>query len=269
MPINFDGTDDCINLSTPANLRIVTDYSISAWVFAGGAGNRTIFCSGDTAGAHGYSILFKLINTGGIRLTNNRAAGGNPTSTGTVSNGVWTHVGASFDISTNTATFYINGLQDSTDTTTDDPVGNGTGNILIGCRVDTPDTNRNQFFQGDISEVAVWDTLLTDTDFALLGISKLKQMSLQIKTAGLQGYWGINDGPHGTSADGNTVYDFSSFSNNGIGDNGANNTGLLWEAEQVLSYPPYIMTPQSIAEAVLIAERGPFRGINRGIQRGI
>ncbi|MFC1620995.1 DUF2341 domain-containing protein [Candidatus Omnitrophota bacterium] len=46
---------------------------------------------------------------------------------------------------------------------------------------------------------------------------------------GLVGYWDFNEDTSG-SADGDTIYDRSSNSNNGTGVDGANNTGLAWAA---------------------------------------
>lgn len=51
----------------------------------------------------------------------------------------------------------------------------------------------------------------------------------------------MDEGTHGNSADLDTSWDLSGNGNNGNPDNGANDTGLSWAGEQVLSYAPGII----------------------------
>ena len=54
----------------------------------------------------------------------------------------------------------------------------------------------------------------------------------------LQAYWPMDDGPFGTSADGDTVVNMANpGTNDGTGDDGAGNDNLLWSGESNLTYP--------------------------------
>lgn len=96
-------------------------------------------------------------------------------------------------------------------------------------------------FGGQVNEAAIWDANLSATEASILNSAKTKYMPLQIKPSNLKGYWAINDGADGVSADGATVKDFSGNSNDGTVDDGANNTGCTWKAEEVFSYPSFLV----------------------------
>lgn len=92
-------------------------------------------------------------------------------------------------------------------------------------------------FNGDINEVYVWTGyILTEADRVTLN-SKGKRIGLQISPANLKLYLPIDDIADGVSADGATFKDLSGNGNDGTGDDGANNTGLIGAAETLLTYP--------------------------------
>jgi hypothetical protein len=91
-------------------------------------------------------------------------------------------------------------------------------------------------FSGLFNDFSVWKTDLSDAEINQLYNSRIKYLPLQIKAVNLMAYWPMDDGANGTSADGDTVRDLSGNGNNGTGDDGANNTGLTWQAEGILSY---------------------------------
>lgn len=92
-------------------------------------------------------------------------------------------------------------------------------------------------FNGVIAESAIWKGVeLTAREIELITNSKIKYMPLQIQKNYLKGYWPMNDGIGGISADGVIVRDYSGNGNHGTGDNGPNNTGLTWQAESIFSY---------------------------------
>lgn len=113
-------------------------------------------------------------------------------------------------------------------------------------------------FDGQLNEVAVWDTNISSGEVSILNSSKMKHMPLQIKPANLKGYWAMNSGADGASADGATIIDLSGNGNNGTGDDGANNTGLTWKAEEALSYPSYL---------AFVTEANQFPIVDAGIDK--
>jgi hypothetical protein len=85
--------------------------------------------------------------------------------------------------------------------------------------------------------VAVWNVALTSTELSLLFNSKIKGMPLQIRPSNLVLYHSMDEGFIGASADTDTLQDLSGNNNDGNPDNGANNTGMSWVGETILSYP--------------------------------
>lgn len=91
-------------------------------------------------------------------------------------------------------------------------------------------------FDGQITEVAGWDIELFNDDRSQL-FNTIKGRPMQIQFPNLIKYHPMDDESDGSSADGAIVRDLSGNGNDGLGDNGANNTGLTFKAEEVLTYP--------------------------------
>lgn len=100
-------------------------------------------------------------------------------------------------------------------------------------------------FDGIINDVAIWNVVLSISEISLIYNSKIKYLPLQIQPANIIGYWPMNNGQDGVSANGATIPDLSGNGKDGAGNDGANNTGLTWKAEEVLSYP---VSPMMILE---------------------
>lgn len=267
MPIDFT-TDDMVVL--PSGVDVSSgNYTIFLWTNATAAGSNCWFSMGNSATNLEYIFLD---SQGGTRYATRGGAGANaiaatvPTATVDVSDGN-PHSVAAVRASSTSHTVYVDGTNSATDSTAD--TAPTVDRFNLGVLGRDGDVN---FLVGCIEEVYVWSTDLTAAEIELIHNAKVKGIGLGIKSVNLVAYYSMDDGPDGTSADGDTIRDGSGNGNNGTGDDGGNNTGLTFVANQLLSYPPYIMTPQSISVAApavtLIAERGPFRGINRGIQRG-
>ena len=143
-------------------------------------------------------------------------------------------------------------------------LGAGTHDVRLAKRERDVDT---VFAKGAISEVGVYNVELSLTDIQQLSNSHIKYIPFQIQPANLRGYWPMDDGIDGTSADGDTVRDLSENGNDGTGDDGANNTGLTWKAEEVLSYPvgvlPVIFIPAIVGLSVPVAMRY-YRNMRNG-----
>jgi len=113
--------------------------------------------------------------------------------------------------------------------------------VTVGARTDGG-TLYHEVTNGSISEVAIWDVVLTASEMALLTNSRIKGIPLQIRTSALKLYLPMDDQEAGTSADGDTVRDYSGLGNNGIADNGIDNLGLFWVGESILNYPSSIIS---------------------------
>jgi len=239
--VDFDGTDDYLDHGDPSSLQIIGAISISAWVYVDVFPTTT-----DTfkvIGEKGY-----VTNEGYVlRL---RGAGGSNTELqigsyngATFQNRSWTISGWSvgtwhhiLGLSTgSTWQLYFDGTSVSSSSADGSGALSTTAKFFIGAGDISGSPAR--FFDGKITEVAVWNTNLSQTQITQLASSRVKRMPLQIAPSNLKGYWPLDDQPDGTSGDGDTSKDLSGNGNDGTGNDGANNTGLTMVAEQVLSYP--------------------------------
>jgi len=273
MPILFGGTDEIVSVDDNATLDFGSgNFSCAVWFkhnTLGAAQIGTFVTKYDIT--RGFFTELRQSSGGAISWqvwTNGSANRRVRTSAATgLDDGAWHH--ATFVYSGDLPDIYIDGALSNGATVSSGVMGNinNAVSLFIGSLRDVA-----SYWDGTIGEIAFWNTDLSAIQAALLCDSRVKRIPLQVAPANLVAYWPMDDKPHGTNANGDTVLDISSNTNNGTGDDGAGNV-LTWQAEEVLSYPTYIMTPQSIAAAAapveLIAIRGPFRGINRGIQRGV
>ena len=231
--IDFDGVDDYVDL---INLAETSSGSFSMWIKPsvnidsnsqiGLFNNGTVDIESIIVRWYGALGALDFYITDGDWVTAQ-------TTTTSWTGGVWYYIVGTWN-GTNIK-IYINGqLQDSE--LQGSPVTK-TGNWHIGLAglSTTP-----LYFPGLIDEVTIWNVALTQTEIDLLYNSKIKGMPLQIRPANLVLYCPIDDQETGTSADGDIVRDLSGNGNNGTGVDGANNTGLAWVGESVLSYPPKI-----------------------------
>lgn len=150
------------------------------------------------------------------------------------------HAVAVFDSVTNIHALYVDGVQqmnnvDASAFTNSDP-----SSILLG------GLTAAQVFSGILTDISIYcGTALTQEQALELYHSRMKGTPLGI--LGNTQYYPLADGPDGASADGDIIMDMSQNRNDGLGDNGANNTGLIWKSEEVLSDPlfelPIIFTP--------------------------
>ena len=249
--IDFDGGDDYVNGSiTPITDTVCT---LSAWINpdSGGENNEGRIVSISTPG---YGTLFLWPNSRiKAAFANSYPNENNSVSSTTYSIGSWQHVLVTYD-NASAPKIYLNGVEVSYSSrsfagaVTADPA-----NFIIG----TNDTDGTYTFDGKIAEVAVWDVALTPTEIAQLANAQIKDMPLQIQPSNLKGYWPMDDGPEGTSADGDTVRDASGNGNNGIGNDGANNTGLTWTVTWTGARLPWSVNLNSSAVEVTDLQFAP------------
>lgn len=134
-------------------LDITGNLTIAAWIFLDSTTKENIIIAkGDGAIAFNYN--FGVNTSAKLKLY-----GTSPhfVSTATISTGVWTHVAVVFNGST--ATFYKNGSP------VDSPSGAlgsaNNGDLVVGWNIYNPDPS---YFDGDIDEIRVYTTALSDSD---------------------------------------------------------------------------------------------------------
>lgn len=245
MSIQFDGAvaaDDVINCGSGASIDNIfaSGGSISAWIYATGWGEGSfgrICQKQDVGGTNGWGLI----------LDNSAASGANsqcvnffhywntvsvfwesPTNSLTLN--AWHHVALVYDksSSTNDPVIYIDGVSQSI-TESSIPGGavssDAAETFYIGNRSDGTRT-----FDGQITELAVWNASLTQADVTLLYGSKIKGMPFQIKPTNLKGYWRLNESSDGSAFTG------SSLDATGNGNTGTPSNNPTGKAETFLSY---------------------------------
>lgn len=151
--MNFDGVNDYIDVGNPTELQITGAITISAWVKTTSSTYQSVLIKGTSASAADY--YFRIQNTGLIRLRLGSTNYGIGTTS--VKDGDWHHICVVYIPSTS-ITYYVDGSQDS-QTTSSIPaaITNSYSNIQIG---------GIQNFNGNIDELAIWDTDLSSTQVA-------------------------------------------------------------------------------------------------------
>lgn len=165
--LELNGINQYIQVSHTQELNVMDgDFTFMAYVYPESFGALTIFSKGHGAGnnttnGEGDGYIFSL-NNGKIALHigNQDAFGEWNNSNTTLPINEWSHVTVSFDYSTLTASFYVDGQPDGQsvynatnfNTTT-------TSSFYIGRQGYSCNCN---FFDGNIDEVAVFDTALTN-----------------------------------------------------------------------------------------------------------
>ena len=146
--LSFDGTNDFVDLGSPAALLPGTgDFSYEAWIKTSDAtNNQYVLASGNTTS----STLFFV--TGGKIALHNPASTG-PTGTTTVADGKWHHVAVTH--AGGAVRLYVDGELDGTGTSSFNVTA---GSATIG------KSAFGQFFNGEIADVRVWGDVRTDNE---------------------------------------------------------------------------------------------------------
>ena len=240
--IDFDLVDDRVTITPAASIDNMSAITLSVWINSDVSGAQRRIVSKSGADTTGWRLRILANDTLGFVCDYTPTSDMGSISTTTITEGSWQHILVTWDGSA-TATnvhIYINGTEVTytTQTNGDNTRANdSTAGLFVGMRSDGA-----QPFGGEITEVAIWNVVLTAPQIALLANSRIKGIPLQIQPSALKVYLPMDDQTTGTSADADRVRDLSGNGNNGTGNDGTNNTGLSWSSEVILSYPSAILT---------------------------
>lgn len=180
--VTFDKIDDLLGCGTGNDVMTENGaVTISAWINPVDVGENSLgYVTGkaDATDAFGFLLVatstIELFVSGGTSLV--RAA-----SDSSITLGSWQHVLLTWDGSTTAANahIYVNGTETSYKTTTNGVTmnDNSTRTIHIGNRA-----NADRTFNGQIDEVAIWDSVLTAQDIAILSQSRRRGAALTVST---------------------------------------------------------------------------------------
>ncbi len=189
--ITFDGTEDyfSINSSGALDTFYANPFSISLW-FKYTSGTRVLFTKQETSSTS-TRVVYIYTNAGNI-LWYGGGASPSATSSGGLSDGNWHH--AVFVAESDTvARIYIDGVDD-TDEIERDRIGTGsnTGSIILG----TNYNKDNFFFNGEMSNTAIWTSALTPEEILDLYNNGVPTNLNTSFTPGPPEYWWPMDEDH-------------------------------------------------------------------------
>ena len=226
--LNFDGSDDYVNLGNPTSLQITGNLTISAWVKMAAElpvdGAYMIVAKDKNTGGRAYtfdifngSVGCPVPSTKCFRLYINGGTGSNIVRSVTIPNiNVWYHVVGTYSTA-GILTLYINGIQDARQTGADTSIPSATANVLIGQREYVGFFNP---MSGLIDEVRIYNRVLTSDEIKRLykigGTFKINATRKDTLTSGLVGHWTFDE-PDLANV---TAFDRSGQGNNGTLTNG-------------------------------------------------
>ncbi len=148
--LNFDGSDDLVNVGGNANLQLTSGGTIAAWIYTRSMGEsnggRIVNKGTSTGAADGYSFQVGATNKIFGQINGTAGVG---TSNDTLTLNAWNHVAWSFD-GVNYK-FYINGVLLTTSANTNLPPA-VSGDVYIGNRAGASDRT----FDGLIDDVKIY-----------------------------------------------------------------------------------------------------------------
>jgi hypothetical protein len=244
--MNFDGTDDRLNVGSVVTSS-AQQGTISFWIktsYSGPGQNQTIFTQTDNTTTTSY-LFFGVLTSGEPRIGwSDGSSVLIKKASGTVNDGNWHHL--AYTSNGSTWKIYIDGSDQGTLTTVTGTAsdGNWFGDITsgtlntsrIGCQ---ERTSTDSFLNGNIDELAVWDSALTAAQITNIykgessgGSGGTNGTPGDLITFGPSHWWRMGDGTEANS--GTTVYDMSINSVNATVVNatsGTNTSGAVYQAD--------------------------------------
>ncbi len=241
----FDNVDDSVRLTNESvfDFDRLNPWTVAVWI------NRTTQTSEDeifVKYAVGYNTSWGIFLTpsgscaGCVHIVLTNASGTNgivtQTNAGVITTGQWMHLAVTYSGSSTAAglTVYANGTSQTNNVLRNDLTGTILNNTVPWIGDDSQDATCC-VFDGSMSDMRVYNRALSAAEVKTLSDSKLKGGGI---VQGLVAYYPMDDRTHGASADGASIIKDVVGGNHATGDNGANNTGLTFGAETVLTYPP-------------------------------
>jgi hypothetical protein len=195
----FNGTSDFIDCGTNSSLNIISNFTVAGWANPAVSANRKIIAAKDDLSL-GRCFYLAISSTNTTEFGTDAV----PAITGsaTISANTWVHIAAVYLSGATTGTIYLNGAVDV------GPSGVGTAatdtaSFTIGERTFA---GNNNFFNGLLADVAIWNTNLSTLQIAQLAKG---YRPFNVNIANLKGWWPL-DGLQSPEPD------LSGFANNGI-----------------------------------------------------
>ncbi len=232
--LDFDGVDDVVTVSTSTDFEFATG-TFEAWIKPSTYSANKVIAGVRSADTQTRWSVHVNEGTDQIGLWNGAAF---YTVSATINDGTWYHIAVVFGVSD--AEVFVNGISvgffgGTLAATTGQP-------FLIGS---PGSTNASEFFDGEIDEISVWNTIRTQSEIASSQFSTLTG-----NEAGLVAYYRVDDGEAGISNIGITAPEVMDLAGNGNDGtmNGFAKTGSSsnWVASTAMSSATAPATPDSL-----------------------
>ena len=245
--VEFDGTDDMIDCDDISDIDGASNLTVSVWIKLNDLTKDSDVCAKGTHDTGSPMLFWRDTTVGGGSQAGNtnclsaliydgydNAWASSPSDS--LNDMRWHHVAFSFVAKTSGGLrVYVDGVgANSADTLLVDYIANSALLFTIGSPTAGVPVNH---FSGVMTELAAWNAVLTEQEINLLANAKTKHLCLQIRPENLIVYLPFDDISDGQSGDGRLFKDLSGNGNNGTGSDGDNDSGLIGQAEEVLSYP--------------------------------
>lgn len=165
--LEFDGTDDLVELATPtADLRIAGDLTLEAWIFLHRLGvTQSVLTMGDAGESLSSNILYaiEVDANGDLRITHERADLSDATVVADTNlhTGLWYHLAVTRQALSPSTIEYdvlVDGRDPLSFTVTGAPAGGAAARLRIGR---AEGTSPDRPFDGYIADVRVWNVVRT------------------------------------------------------------------------------------------------------------
>ena len=157
----FDGSGDYISALHSSSLNLTQQFTLEAWInTSSGGGGSVITKVGGATGTYGYELLIDNV-TGRIScgFSNSSSSGGADWKTssiigGNVTSNILTYIACTYDA--NNLSIYQNGTLVNSTAVGTTTINNSLANLRI-----SGDENNNNYFNGTIDEVRIWNRSLS------------------------------------------------------------------------------------------------------------
>jgi hypothetical protein len=161
MAIQFNGTNQCVNLGNKAVFNPTGSLSVSLWANIGAWSTSWahVMVSNRGEGSQGWQV--RRHSSSSLCFTT-RGVGSDDTPSNVVPPlNEWVHIACVYDNVNNTKRIYVNGVEDTVVDTNPGTIGATTHNTYIGARANAGNTSQESRFTGMIDEVRIFNRPLT------------------------------------------------------------------------------------------------------------
>jgi hypothetical protein len=161
--LQFDGTNDYVQVANSTSLNLVKNFTIAAWVGPTAVTSGYQCIVGKVTGANDKQYQLGINAAGALQFDYEKSNNNYALSGGTITTGTWQHVAVTIDSSRNVK-LYINGLLATTGTAPAD-VSSTTNPVTLGRAGGTYNSN---YLGGGLDDVRIYNGVLSGAEVEAL-----------------------------------------------------------------------------------------------------